>query len=315
YMSIITGSLYGGFTFYEPTSSGNSYANLSAAAVIGSAYLDDFFANRLTYNKAYQNSAIPTFGSYRENAIAWNTTTNGGGTTGWLCSGRGTMDANPPSITVSTNSTTTVTITAATNFDFVDGDVSVANNTITENGHPFSTGDIVILSTTGVLPGGLSVSALKTYYVIDDTANTIKLATSAALAAVPTAIDITSAAGGGTHAATSTVLPGQYIDLSGGDVNKEIATGWTAIANDATPSVLNLEKVVSGGTTTITDFDDGVSGQELKLYAAHSLTITDGTNIFLSGSANWAMTATDMLHLIQRTDGKWYEIGRGDNGA
>lgn len=87
------------------------------------------------------------------------------------------------------------------------------------------------------------------------------------------------------------------------------------LANDATPSVKGGEKFLTGGTTTITDFDDGYAGQVIKIIAEHSVTITDGTNIFLDGSANWAMTATDTLTLICKADNKWYELSRGDNGA
>ena len=87
------------------------------------------------------------------------------------------------------------------------------------------------------------------------------------------------------------------------------------LANDATPSVLGGHVFLTGGTTTITDFDDGYEGQVITIIAEHSITITDGTNIFLDGSANWAMTATDTLTLICKADNLWYEIGRGDNGA
>ena len=89
----------------------------------------------------------------------------------------------------------------------------------------------------------------------------------------------------------------------------------STLANDATPSILFNTKWLTGGTTTITDFDDGVLGQVITVIAEHSLTITDGTNIILNGSANFTMTATDTLTLIQKADGKWYETGRGDNGA
>jgi len=67
------------------------------------------------------------------------------------------------------------------------------------------------------------------------------------------------------------------------------------------------------GTTTITDFDDGFPGKEITILALHSVTITDGTNIFLSGSANYVMALGDTLSLIQRSTGAWYETGRGDN--
>jgi hypothetical protein len=96
-----------------------------------------------------------------------------------------------------------------------------------------------------------------------------------------------------------------------GDISAKIP----ALADEATPTVAHGEVFITGGTTTITDFDDGVFGKTITIIAEHSLTITDGTNIFLSGSANWAMTATDTLTLIQKVDGKWYEISRSDSGA
>lgn len=90
---------------------------------------------------------------------------------------------------------------------------------------------------------------------------------------------------------------------------------WSIItlANNATPSIDGGRLFLSGGTTTITDFDDGEPGQIITIISEHAITITDGTNIFLSGSGNFAMQATDTLSLVQKADGKWYEIGRSDN--
>ena len=87
------------------------------------------------------------------------------------------------------------------------------------------------------------------------------------------------------------------------------------LANDATPSIAGGELFLTGGTTAITDFDDGVTGQIITIIAEHGIDITDGTNIFLSGSATWSMTATDTLTLICKEDNKWYEIARSDSGA
>jgi hypothetical protein len=88
-----------------------------------------------------------------------------------------------------------------------------------------------------------------------------------------------------------------------------------ALADDATPTVKGLRSARTGGTTTITDLDDGVTGQIFRLIAEHSVTITDGTNIFLDGSVNFAMTSSDTLTLICKSDNKWYELERGYNGA
>jgi hypothetical protein len=98
-------------------------------------------------------------------------------------------------------------------------------------------------------------------------------------------------------------------------IKDNVGVDIIALANDATPSVVDGTLFLTGGTTTITDFDDGYEGKVITVIAEHSLTITDGTNIFLSGSANWAMTATDTLTLIQKADGKWYETARSDSGA
>jgi hypothetical protein len=81
----------------------------------------------------------------------------------------------------------------------------------------------------------------------------------------------------------------------------------------ATPSVYGLTQAITAGAITITNFLNGTVGQRFTLIAEHAVTITDGTNIFLNGSANFVMAASDTLTLIQKADGKWYEISRSDN--
>ena len=87
----------------------------------------------------------------------------------------------------------------------------------------------------------------------------------------------------------------------------------TTLANDATPSVSAGNLFKTGGTTTITDFDDGIVGQTIKILAAHSVTITDGAPIILNGSANYAMTDTDTLTLTMYNDQVWQEDSRSVN--
>lgn len=86
------------------------------------------------------------------------------------------------------------------------------------------------------------------------------------------------------------------------------------LANSATPAVDTTSKYwLTGGTTTITNITGGAEGQEITILSEHAITITDGTNIFLSGSTNFVMASTDSLSLVRKADGKWYEIGRSDN--
>ena len=83
--------------------------------------------------------------------------------------------------------------------------------------------------------------------------------------------------------------------------------------NSGTPTVQGEEYLRTGGVVAITDFDDGVEGQVIIVAAEHNITITDGTNIFLNGSANFVMAVSDTLTLICKADGFWYETGRSDN--
>lgn len=141
-----------------------------------------------------------------------------------LISAGGTGLVATDTITIALGATTEVYTAHATTFDssikqfrvmtagtftFVDGDVSTGSDTITESSHPLADGDAVTLSNSGgTLPGGLS--AATTYYVRDRTANTFKLA------ATPngSAIDITSAAGGGTHTLSYGGSTAQNIDAT-----------------------------------------------------------------------------------------------------
>jgi hypothetical protein len=87
----------------------------------------------------------------------------------------------------------------------------------------------------------------------------------------------------------------------------------TTLTTSPTPSVFGVTKAVTGGATSFTNFINGSTGQTLTIIADHAVTITDGTNMFLAGSTNFAMNPTDTLTLIQKADGKWYEISRSDN--
>jgi len=161
-------------------------------------------------------------------------------------------------------------------FDFVDADVSVANNTITETAHGLPTGLKGQLTTTGVLPGGLSLAT--DYFVIVVDVDTIKLATTLANALAGTAVDITSAAGGGTHTWTSTAIAGATISYQmtnktdSSDTASDVATDWTdiedatAITADATNwyrkvgpewNWFRIKATLTAGSMTIVNYVSG----------------------------------------------------------
>lgn len=102
------------------------------------------------------------------------------------------------------------TVATAAVKTFLDAAVDVTANTITIASHGYYTGLKVAATTTGTLPGGLSATD---YYVIRVDASTIKLSTSAANAIAGTEVDITSAAGGGTHTLTPAALAGASYKL------------------------------------------------------------------------------------------------------
>jgi hypothetical protein len=97
-------------------------------------------------------------------------------------------------------------------FSFVDGDVTTGSDSIAETAHGLETGDIVRLTTTGVLPAGLALAT--NYWVIRVDADNFKLASSLANAEAGTAVDITAAAGGGTHTVTESERVHAAIDVN-----------------------------------------------------------------------------------------------------
>ena len=82
--------------------------------------------------------------------------------------------------------------------------VSLALNSFTITGHPFVTGDRVLVSSTGTIPGGLS-SAIP-YFIINDSSNTIKFATSVEAALADTEIDIQTIGSGTITVATDEIF-------------------------------------------------------------------------------------------------------------
>lgn len=109
---------------------------------------------------------------------------------------------------------------------FVDGDVNVTTNEVTLTGHNFTQNLVVQLTTTGTLPSGLSTGTDYRIDVVD--ADTIRFLNATTLAV----IDITSAAGGGTHTISSETLANASFKLQG--TNKPGILSWQDIPNSST---------------------------------------------------------------------------------
>jgi len=94
---------------------------------------------------------------------------------------------------------------------------------------------------------------------------------------------------------------------------KDSNTTIPSLDDDATPSVAGNDIWLTGGTTSITDFDNGMEGKKIVLVAAHSVKITNGTNIILRGNTDFDMVSGDILTLVQKADTYWYEMARSHN--
>jgi hypothetical protein len=104
--------------------------------------------------------------------------------------GFGRVTTAPEQVSLNIEGTSVLTIARP---QTVEG-VSDAANTLNITAHPFNTGDRVVVSSTGTVPGGLSSSVA--YFVIDETVNSIKLSTSRAGALAGSEIDIQTAGSG-----------------------------------------------------------------------------------------------------------------------
>lgn len=130
-------------------------------------------------------------------------------------------------------------------FTFVDANVNTGTDTITVASNLYLyTGQAVALTTSGVLPTGLSAT---TYYIVRTSATEVQLATTRenAVLATPTVVNITAAAGGGTHTFTLTMTARAVGDEGGEEAH--------ALSVAELPSHTHTEQISSGSSA---DADD-----------------------------------------------------------
>ena len=96
-------------------------------------------------------------------------------------------------------------------------------------------------------------------------------------------------------------------------LKKGLYYGINNLANSAAPTVVNGSMWNTGGTTTITNFANGTTGQVITILSYHAITITNGINIQLAGAVNFVMKSLDTLTLIQVSSDLWRELHRSVN--
>lgn len=214
-------------------------------------------------------------------------------------------------------------------FSFVDADVTVGSDSIAEVAHGLETGDIVQLTSSGTLPAGLALAT--DYYVIRVSADAFKLATSLADAEAGVAVDITAAAGGGTHTVTEQERVHAAMDVY--VVNSVNATIDGTVSIDDNGGSITVDAV----DLDIRDLDHaqdsvaiGDGTDLLAINADGSINITDnggsitidGT-VSISGDVNvtqgtspWVVSATDLdirdLDAAQDSVAAWLSDGAGN---
>jgi hypothetical protein len=210
------------------------------------------------------------------------------------------------------------------NKTFVDANVNTTTNQITVTGHGFTAGFGVQITTTGVAPAPLSGSTM--YYVGVIDANTLTLHTNMDDAVAGTnAIDITSAAGGGTHTINnfsviftgspdfSAIIPAHFIFT---------ATGTSHImASAAGPHLLTTGDMVcygmaqgASGTGGITIngyyFVDVLSPTTIRLHATKALALAAAGG---ASAINITGAGTRSIYLSQPLKGQAIRLASATN--
>lgn len=202
---------------------------------------------------------------------------------------------------------------------FVDADVNTTTDIITITGHGFTTGNSVQLSTSGVLPTATpALTALTTtYYLNCPDADTFSLHTTLADATGGTnLIDITSAAGGGTHRIGThvysiTKTPVNTISAADGDVhvgNATAETGGQSVTRGAGDydtltniPVVSIQKIKQSSTTYTQGVDYQVSGDQVQWISGTRPTQGTSYTVYYTYRAAFAIGSELTLDTSKKT--------------
>lgn len=118
------------------------------------------------------------------------------------------------------------------------------------------------------------------------------------------------------------VIDGNFVSTS---VNTPYSNGTLALTNGVgqytagttAPSISGVRymEITSSAGTVISNFTNGITGQELTLaFTSTNVTITRD-HAFLSGGVNFTSTNNGILRLVLEQDGNWREIVRAVNNS
>lgn len=107
---------------------------------------------------------------------------------------------------------------------------------------------------------------------------------------------------------------GNVVDVTlGGEVRPRSIVSTivaTMASGDTTPSVGGTNTLLTAGTTTITNFDDGVVGQVIRVKAKSIITVQDNAQVGLEGTTDFDMKVGDTLSLELFESGVWSQVGK-----
>lgn len=170
-------------------------------------------------------------------------------------------------------------------------------NVLTASAHGLADNDVVSVSSTGTLPGGLAADTY--YYVVTSTTNTFQLATTRG----GSAIDLTSA-GSGTHSFTSLFSEGKFLQSSSSGTRSQWSSALSLVSGSlilpqsasAAPTVEgsiawdtddDLLKVGTGAATKTMMDTNSTQTATNKTFTAPTI-----TNPTITGGGSWAGSPT-----------------------
>lgn len=185
---------------------------------------------------------------------------------------------------------TTVSYVALADLTFVDGDVNTTTDTISEVGHGMTTGNgpFRLANSGGALPTGTGIAPDTNVWIIAPTADTYKLATSHANAIALTAIDITAAAGGGTHTlqrAQNDVIIAQLVQGLSAVVGANFTTVQTAGAGQT--DTLRATSITANEWFSLEIVDPDIMSSIQSHAAPSDVTLADDLGAILRADAGW----------------------------
>jgi hypothetical protein len=182
--------------------------------------------------------------------------------------------------------------------NFVDGDVTVGSDQIDLTSHAYSTGDAVQLTTTGVLPAGLATST--TYYMIRVDGAEVQFATTLANANAGTQIDITAAAGGGTHTISPIIDRAVALSTAGsGVITMDLMAALT----------FNVDHLIG---ETVSVLADGFDTPDKTVSAEGTITLDEIAEEVIVGFAYTAELKTLRIDVPERVGTSQSQVKRID---